>query len=186
MSFTPGAGDLLIAPPAIIDSRFAKTVLMITHHNSRGAFALAMNKVTDHTVNDILEPLDIHLSQDCPLYWGGPVHPNTIWMLHDRNWSVENTLPVDDYWSVTSHNDMFGRMRDGDCPARFRVFAGHAAWAPGQLDGELRGEDPWRTEHSWLTVRAPNPDWLMEQDPDLLWSTGCSLSGQQAVESWLS
>ena len=104
---TLNAGDLLVAPPAIIDSRFDKTVLFLTHYNSRGAFALCLNRLSDHTVNDILEPLDIHLTEDWPLYWGGPVQPNTIWMLHDPVWSVENTLPVNEHWSVTSHSQMF-------------------------------------------------------------------------------
>ena len=52
------AGDLLVAPPSIIDKRFEKTVMLLTHSNSRGAFALCLNRQTDHSVNDILEPVD--------------------------------------------------------------------------------------------------------------------------------
>ncbi len=180
------AGDLLIAPPSIIDHRFEKTVMFLTHTNSRGAFALCMNRQSDHTVNDILEPIEIKLDDDQPLYWGGPVHPNTIWMLHDKQWSVENTLPVDDHWSVTSHTEMFDRLTRGDYPDRFRIFYGHASWGPGQLEGELRGEEPWSKEHSWLTVSNPDPDWLMGSEINHLWTSSCSISGQQAVESWLS
>ncbi len=160
--------------------------MFLTHTNSRGAFALCLNKQTDHTVNDILEPLDLKLELDCPLYWGGPVNPNTVWMLHDREWSIENSLEVDDNWSVTSHTQMFEKMVAGDMPSKFRIFYGHAAWSPGQLEGELRGEEPWKLEHSWLVVNDPDPEWIIEMDIEHLWSSSCSVSGQQAVESWLT
>jgi putative transcriptional regulator len=180
------AGDLLVAPPNIIDQRFDKTVMLVTHTNSRGSFALCVNKKTDHTVNDILEPMDMRIELNCPLYWGGPVHPNTVWMLHDNSWSVENSLPVNEKWAVTSHTDMFEKMINGDPPERFRIFYGHAAWGPGQLEGELRGEDPWKQEHSWLIVNNPDPEWMMLSDVEHLWTASCSISGQQAVESWLT
>jgi len=106
-------------------------------------------------------------------------------MLHDNAWSIENSLPVNDDWSVTSHSDMFEKIVNGCSPDRFRIFYGHAAWGPGQLEGELRGEEPWRQEHSWLIVNDPDPDWMIS-DIEHLWSTGCSISGQQAVESWLT
>lgn len=180
------AGDLLVAPPSIIDQRFEKTVMFLTHSNPRGAFALCLNKQTDHTVNEILDSLDLQLDLDVPLYWGGPVSPNTIWMLHDKGWEIENTLAVDENWAVTSHTKMFEKMMAGDLPNKFRVFYGHAAWGPGQLEGELKGEEPWSQEHSWLVVNRPDPDWIIEMDPEHLWSSGCSVSGQQAVESWLT
>jgi len=186
MSIRLSAGDLLVAPPSIIDRRFEKTVMLITHHNSRGAFALCLNRETEHTVNDILEPLELQLNCNVPLYWGGPVNPNTIWMLHDNSWQIENSLPVDNNWSVTSHTEMFEKMIDGEIPSRFRIFYGHAAWAPGQLEGELKGEEPWSQEHSWLVVNNPDPDWVIDMDIEHMWTSGCSISGQQAVESWLT
>lgn len=186
MSIRLSAGDLLVAPPSIIDKRFEKTVMLLTHSNSRGAFALCLNRQTDHSVNDILEPLDLRLDLDAALWWGGPVNQNTIWMLHDRSWEIENSLPVDVNWAVTSHTSMFEKMVEGDIPAKFRIFYGHAAWAPGQLEGELRGDEPWSKEHSWLTVNEPDPNWIMDMDHEDLWASSCSVSGQQAVESWLT
>lgn len=180
------AGDLLVAPPNILDQRFNKTVMMVTHHNPKGAFALCVNRQTDHTVNDILEPLDMNLVDNAPLYWGGPVNPNTIWMLHDKAWSIDTSLPIDDNWSVTSHTEMFEKMTNEGTPNKFRIFYGHAAWGPGQLDGELRGQEPWSQEHSWLIVKKPDPDWIMNMDIEHLWTSSCSISGQQAVESWLT
>lgn len=160
--------------------------MFLTHTNTRGAFGLCLNRRSDHSVNDILESIDLHLDEDLPLYWGGPVSPNTIWMLHDKQWAVENTLPVDDKWSVTSHTEMFSKIKEGDTPEKFRIFFGHAAWGPGQLEGEMRGEEPWRLEHSWLVVKNPDPDWMFNVDTEHLWSMSCSISGQQAVESWLT
>jgi putative transcriptional regulator len=44
---------------------------------------------------------------------------------------------------------------------RLRVFAGHAGWAPGQLDDEL-------TEGAWW-VLGGSPDDLFSDDPRAMW-----------------
>ena len=82
-------GDLLIAPPSMPDPRFNQSVMFITHYNSRGAYALCMNKPTEHTLNTIVEPLGLKFKIDHPLYWGGPVSLSTVWMLHDSDWSEQ-------------------------------------------------------------------------------------------------
>jgi putative transcriptional regulator len=180
------AGDLILAPPNMLDPRFANTVIMITAHLTSSSFGLCMNRVTEHTINEIIEPLDIQLTEDFELYWGGPVNPNTVWMLHSTEWRTENTMIIDDNWSITSNRDMFHKMNLEGTPQRFRVMFGHCSWDQDQLRKELEGEGPWDHDHSWLTVKRPNPDWLIDFDPTQLWNSACSLSGQQAVSAWLN
>lgn len=180
------AGDLLVSPPNLPDPRFDRTVIMLTYNNHRGSFGLCLNRQTEHTVNEILTPLDISLPLDHPLYWGGPVNPTTVWMLHDTGWSVDATVPVDERWSITSNTSMFEKLSRGDWPGRFRVFFGHSSWAPGQLQQELTGGETWNHNHSWLTIKDPDPIWLNDCDPEQLWTTACSTCRQQAVEGWMN
>ncbi len=180
------AGDLLVSPPNLPDPRFDRTVIFLTYNNSRGSFGLCMNRRSEHTVNEILKPLDIVLDQDQPLYWGGPVNPTTVWMLHDSDWSIDNTVPIDEHWSLTSSTSMFDKIGSEGYPKRFRIFFGHSSWAPGQLNRELQGEEPWHHEHSWLTVKDPDSLWLINCDPENLWTTSCSICSQQAVEGWMN
>ena len=178
-------GDLLISPPAIPDKRFSKTIMMIASHGENHTMALCMNRPTEYTINKIVEPLGLHLDVDYEIYWGGPVSMQTVWMLHDPVWEVENTLNINDHWSITSHESMFHHLADGDIPQRFRFFLGHAGWAAGQLEMEIQGQEPWNHKHSWLVLKQPDPDWLINDDIDRLWTTATGLCSQQTVSTWL-
>lgn len=180
------SGDLLVAPPTIVDSRFEKTVLLLTHHGDIGSLALCLNKPTDHKINEVLKELDLKLEDNFQLFWGGPVSSNTIWMLHSKDWQVETTIEINEKWNVTSHVSMFHHLVDGDRPSKFRVFFGQTSWGPGQLLGEIEGDPPWSRNHSWLLVKQPRYDWMIDTNPKNLWIESTTICGEQTVEKWLA
>jgi putative transcriptional regulator len=177
-------GDLLLAPPNMPDQRFQNSVILLTKHTSRGSQGICLNRYTEHFVSEIIDPLGIDLDFDCEIFWGGPVSPTTVWMLHDHSWHRENTDIIDNHWAITSHSEMFHDLKNHR-PQQFRLVIGQAIWGPGQLEAELRGQEPWRHDQSWLIVHDPDPQWLLDSDPDLIWQSACGISGRQAVESWL-
>ena len=61
------AGDLIVAPPNMPDPRFNKSVLFLTHYNTRGAYALCLNRPTDYTLNEIVKPLGLEFIDNQPL-----------------------------------------------------------------------------------------------------------------------
>ncbi len=176
---------LLIAPPGIPDRRFRNAVIMLTHSTEQGDFGLCVNRQTTHSLQEVTEPLDLGAVPDLSLYWGGPVNPGTIWMLHDTGWSIDQSIEIDSDWSMTSHADMFTAIADGYEPLHYRMFMGFCAWQQGQLARELVGEKPWNHKHSWLTAENLGPEWLLGQDPDKIWESATTLSAHQAVDSWL-
>lgn len=179
--------DLLIAPPTIPDPRFRKTVLMMTHQHEGGSFALCLNRPSKYVCTDIIKELDAvdNLELNIPLYWGGPVSPSTIWMLHSSEWQMsERTITVTDQWSMTSNEGMFQHLADGDVPRQFRLVFGFCSWAPNQLEAELRGLPPWNPKHSWLVAKNPGAEWLFEQPVENLWENATTLCSHQAVDSW--
>jgi putative transcriptional regulator len=178
-------GDMLVAPPNMKDDRFERSVLLVTHHQG-SSLAFCLNKPSEHRLSKIVEGMDIDLQEDHILYWGGPVSNTTIWMLHDSNWSCDATLPINEQWSMTSHQSMFHNLADGDKPENFFIIYGHAGWGPGQLEGELSGEHPWSKDQSWLIVKQPDIDWVFSTEPDDLWNESTKLCGSQAVQEWLS
>lgn len=179
-------GDLLIAPACMPDPRFHKSVMLLSHDNSEGSFALCLNRPLNRQVHEILDSrLDLTANLNMILYWGGPVNPQTIWMLHDSGWRCEHTISVNDQWSMTSHISMFNHLANGDYPAYFRVFSGYAAWSLGQLEMELEGRGGWRPESSWLIAREVSPEWALEQDESDLWTQAVELSAKQAVGQWM-
>lgn len=169
------------------DPRFRNSVLMITHANETGAFALCVNRPLNFTLNEILQDSNIRVENmpAFPVYWGGPVSSRSLWMIHSSEWRCDSTVDVNEHWAMTSSEEMFHCMADGDCPRQFRIIMGYCGWSPGQLEAELSGQGPWKPQHSWLVAHNLGPDWLFDQDPEDLWASATTLCSHQAVDSWL-
>lgn len=178
-------GQLLVAPPQMLDTRFARTVLLLTHHNSQGSFALCLNKPTGHTMAQA--SLEMGLDKQLPfsVYWGGPVNNGSIWMVHTTDWDVEETINVNRSWNVSSTKEMFSHLADGDTPREFRICAGMATWAPGQLDMEIDGMHPFDKRSSWLTVDKPDPDHILNLNDQDIWEACVHKVGSQTIDTWL-
>ena len=174
-------GSLLVSPPTMPDPRFGQTVLMLTQHGPRGAFALAINKKTNHDINRATKEMGIVKHLPFEMYWGGPVHPGSIWMLHSKDWSIDQSMHITDEWKITSHEAMFHHLADGDAPRWFRICFGFSSWGTLQLDRELERRDGG----SWLTAEAPDPESLFSLDDSKLWSKATQLAAKEAVNEWL-
>lgn len=177
-------GDVIIAPPKMIDSRFTKSVIMLTHFRNGAAFGLCLNKPSNHSVQDLTPELDVHFWEDIPLYWGGPVNPQTIWMLHSNDWSIEDSIEINQHWSMTSHSSMFHSLADGDRPNQFILTFGFCAWTQGQLEAEVKGLPPFTADSSWLTWHQPD-EHVLEVNSQELWRVSCEQSSRQAVQRWI-
>ena len=179
------AGDVIVAPPAVAHGVFHQTVILLGQHNQEGTQGWVMNRATGHGVSEIIKELNIELDQDIPLYWGGPVSPQTVWMLHSTDWALGNTREINSEWAVTSNEQMFHHIANGDEPSYYRVFMGYSGWVEGQLQEELMGEPPRKQSHSWLILRDPDTRWLIDRDPTELWTEAVSQSVQQSVDKVL-
>jgi putative transcriptional regulator len=180
--------DLLIAPPNMPDPRFKETVLMILSDNESGTVALCLNRPLDLETSDLIEledPDDV-APMSHPIYWGGPVGKESIWMLHDTGWCSENTMEVGAGVRVSSDREMLDALKQGDCPGSFRLLSGFASWAPGQLQAELEGHGPWDKNHAWLIAPTNDIEWLLECPVEELWEYATALCAQTAVDSWLN
>lgn len=178
-------GDLLIAPAAMKDPRFVHSVILLTHHHADGSYGLCLNRPTGYTIAELLVDSEIECYLNFPVYWGGPVSPGTVWMLHDPDWESTNTVQINDHWAMTSHKDMFLDLAAGSSPRWLRMCHGYTGWAPNQLERELQGSKPWSPESSWLTVNQISPDLVIEQDESELWARTIELSAKQAMDHWL-
>ena len=178
-------GDIIVAPPAMRDSRFRGSAILITYHDLDGSLGLCLNKPTSYTLDKITEEVGLDRPLNFPMYWGGPVNPGTIWMLHSPEWRLANTIDVNEGWSLTSNEQMFWAAQEADLPRYFRFFHGFCSWTSQQLDSELQGIEPWSHNSSWLTVEQPDAETLIEMPVEHLWQHCLTVSSHQAVSSWL-
>lgn len=158
-------GRLLIAAPTLLDPNFQRSVVAIAEHSPEGALGLVLNRPTETMVADALPELG-HLECDAQLFIGGPVRPDAAILVAEVEPEAEALAVADGIGVVRGDLDPDELER---LAGRARVFAGHAGWGPGQLEGELEHED-------WIVVAARGAD-LLTEEPELLWSSSLERMG---------
>jgi putative transcriptional regulator len=178
-------GNLLIAPPAIRDSFWVKTVIMITEHHSSGSIGLMLNKRSSYSIAEIGERLDLELNFPGFVYIGGPVSTSVITILHTNEWQCDNTRRINKQFSLSSSEDMLTKLSNGNTPQKWRLFAGLSGWAPNQLNLEIKGLPPYSHTNSWCTATS-NIDLVFDTDNKIQWELSLAQSGTDFAKSILS
>lgn len=141
----------LIAMPAMDDPHFAQGVTLLCQHNDEGAMGLVVNRVSEFTLGEVLEQMQIVTDSkelaDLPVLMGGPVNPDRGFILHDdpREWS--STLRFGNGLAVSTSRDILEAIAKGDGPKNAMIALGYAGWSAGQLEAEIAA-------NAWLTVEA--------------------------------
>ena len=163
-------GKLLIAAPSLLDPNFQRSVVAIAEHSDEGALGLVLNRPTETMVADAVPELEL---ADCDrrLFIGGPVRPDAAILVAEVDPEGEALAVADGIGVVRGDLDPEELER---VAGRSRVFAGHAGWGPGQLEGELERED-------WILAPARGED-LLGDEPEGLWATSLlRLGGEFAL-----
>jgi putative transcriptional regulator len=150
------APGMLIAAPPLGDPNFDRTVVLLALHGAEGALGFVVNRTAELTLGELFVRAgyrDAEITDDSPVYFGGPVQPTSGWIV-----SLDPTLPGDssgvialgERIRVSSSRSAFDELvRDAelrhhrgasaDCadPKRRIVVLGYSGWGPGQLEGEI-------------------------------------------------
>jgi putative transcriptional regulator len=144
-------GQLLIAMPAMLDSRFSQTVIYVCVHSAEGAMGIVVNRLAKElTFPQLLQQLDVDtpgIGQEIRIHFGGPVESGRGFILHSAEYTQDGTIIVDDNICLTASVDILRDIADGNGPLRALLAIGYAGWGPGQLDSEL-------AQNAWLQVSA--------------------------------
>ena len=160
------APSLLVAMPQLLDPNFRRAVVLLVHHDAEGTFGVVLNRTSEITALHLCESIDIDWNGDpeSEIHWGGPVQPQTGWVLFDElavgGELDEEVRRVAEGISLAGSLDVLRRMA-GDPPAHLRVMLGYAGWGPGQLEFEL-------AEGAWL-VAPVERGMVFDVDPDEMW-----------------
>ncbi|WP_375477842.1 YqgE/AlgH family protein [uncultured Jatrophihabitans sp.] len=155
----PAAGRLLVATPLLGDPHFARTVVYLLEHDGGGTVGVVLNRPSHTPVGQVLPNWHDAVSGPAVVFGGGPVQPDGALCLGEL---APGSTGIREVVDGVSTIDL-----DGDVAViapiarRLRVFAGHAGWAPDQLDAEL-------TEGAWWVVGGSPAD-LFSEEPKPLW-----------------
>lgn len=146
-------GKLLIAQPKNQEGHFAKTVVLVAQHSMNGAWGVVVNRTARSlTMSSIMKAAGIDSKSDEPIYVGGPVEPTRVHVVHSMDWSSSGTLRITDDIGITGDLSVLAAIAANEGPQFYKAGVGLAVWSPGQLDGEMSGEEPWTPKHQWLTI----------------------------------
>jgi len=153
------SNHFLLAMPNMADPNFSGAVVLIAEHNGRGALGLVLNKPTTMTLGALLQRIDLAtdaaIEDRTPVFYGGPVHTDRGFVLHQPRGDWNSTVEISPEIALTTSKDVLEAVAEGRGPGRLLVTLGYAGWGPGQLEAEI-------SQNAWLTVKA---------DPALLFDT---------------
>src|ERR1700726_1459011 len=170
-------GQMLIAMPAMLDHRFARSLIYVCAHSSEGAMGIIVNHPARNiNFTDLLVKLDVIPAADLiqlpnkagavKVLKGGPVETERGFVLHSADFFIENsTLPIDNGICLTATIDILKAIARGDGPASAILALGYAGWAPGQLETEIQG-------NGWLHCAA---------DPELIFGSDTGRKYEKAL-----
>ena len=164
------AGDILIASPALDDTEFARTVVMIVTCDE-GYLGVVMNRhnAQPSTANELLT--DLNSSSEIPLFDGGILEKDILFVMHTFS-DIEDGVPLTDGMFINGDFDQIFEhvINEDSLEGKARFYLGYAGWEEGQLEQEIN-------EGCWYIGRA-DQTLLLKSEPENIWSAALQRMGE--------
>jgi putative transcriptional regulator len=171
-------GKLLVAHPKLTEGVFACSVIYVYQDNAAGTIGLVLNKPATWKIKDFLNSKGFDYIGSEVIYKGGPVNEQAIVMLHDDDWYSSNTMQIGAGLAISSDIVMLEKISTDNISGQWRLFAGVAAWAPGQLEREMRSPLGWQ-------VAVPDRSIVFDRDGERQWNKAIQLCSQQLIDQYI-
>lgn len=156
----PSNGAILISDPFLRDPNFIRTVVYLCEHSATGSIGFVLNRPYEQTLDEFVPELEGFM---VPVYYGGPVQPDTLHILH----CIPEMIPGGQevvkgvYWGG-DFQIIIEMIKEGNLePNKIRFFLGYSGWSEGQLEDEIK-------EKSWL-VTLGNQELVFHPDAGAIW-----------------
>jgi putative transcriptional regulator len=138
------AGMFIQSTDALKDPVFENTLIYIAEYNEKGATGFVVNKPFSRTLNELEE---FKHSIPFPLYDGGPVDKEHLFILHMRPDLIEDVTAVADgvYYGGNFQQVVEAINNRTLTSSHIKIFNGYCGWDKGELEAEVE-------EGSWEVV----------------------------------
>lgn len=179
VTFDPQAGQTLIAGPMIGDLNFSRTVVMILDRTeNEGHFGLVLNRETDATLSMCVQ--DWPGSENVPLFIGGPVELDRMFMLHRLGQIIEDSIEISPGLFTGGKSSQIREYiaSGADTAGLIRFFMGYSGWSEEQLTKEI-------IEHTWAINTHPDMKDVLRDSGQSYWKREVERLGPD-YRSWLN
>jgi len=135
------AGTFIKSTDLLKDTFFEETVIFITEYNEKGAMGFVVNKLFPRKFNELEE---FKLSPAFPLYDGGPVDREHLFIVHNRPDIISGGTKVTghiytggDFSSAVRYINNKTITEKDIC-----LFIGYCGWDLNEIEAEIR-EGSW-------------------------------------------
>ena len=158
----PGSKSIfLVAKKGMPDPFFGDSVVLVTNA-AIAPIGVIINKRLDVPLTKALPDVEKLKARDDRLYFGGPVQSRDVVYIFRSKEPVENAMRLLDGVYMTGSREILDGLLARDNPMEgLRIYAGHAGWSPGQLEGEIARGD-------WDLLPADEAS-IFASKPENLW-----------------
>ena len=140
---------LLIASKKMNDEKFKKTVIIMLENDEEGSWGLVINKPIGKMPLALLIDPDYSSQKEreklyeikMPIFWGGPVEQNEIFILHSKEYRSKNSVKYGDILISKDYKILLD-IAEKKGPKNILIILGYSGWGSGQLEGEMES-DHW-------------------------------------------
>jgi len=142
---------LITAKDALTDPFFADSIVLVMNNLGPAPVGVIVNRPTRVTVAHLFPDLKQLAKVPDKVYFGGPVEIETVWFLIRAPKQPEHAVPTCDGVYLSADKRLLMQLLGRPKPMEgLRIIAGHAGWAPGQLEGEIDA-GAWRLQRADAT-----------------------------------
>lgn len=140
MELAPG---FVVAMPSLRDPNFSRAVVLLVEHGPSGSLGFVVNRPSSVSFEQVVDALGLEegSAEDVPVFVGGPVAPQSGWILFDPDGAEEGDLDdaivLSETLAVSASRTLLERIAKRGSPRRSMLALGYAGWAEGQLDAEF-------------------------------------------------
>lgn len=170
------APGFVVAMPSLGDPNFARAVVLLVEHGPNGSLGFVVNRPSRLSFDQVADALGFEEREgpeDMPVYTGGPVAPQSGWILFDPKGvdqsDLDDALVIHDSLAVSASRKLLERIAREGAPSRCVLALGYAGWAEGQLDAEFQAG-------SWIPIEL-DPEIVFDADPAQRWSRVLAQAG---------
>ena len=147
------APGFLVAAPSLRDPSFVRTVVLLVEHGESGTLGFVVNRPSPVGFTEVAGALGLTVADrtKVPVYVGGPVSPQSGWLLFDpRDVAadhLEDAVILGETLAVSASRRLLQAIASNGRSKKQILALGYAGWGSGQLENEM-------LENTWLSCPA--------------------------------